>query len=156
VAAADRDQPISQVATMEGALSDSIASARLTTALLASFALMALVMAAAGLYGVVAYSVEQRTREIGVRVALGANPRAVLRLIAAEGVRLTVGGVAAGTAAAVLVSRAMNGLLFGVSAVDPFTYLAVVILFAIVAGIACLVPARRALRVDPLTALRAD
>jgi putative ABC transport system permease protein len=156
VAEADRDQPISQVETMEAALSDSIASARLTTALLASFALVALVMAAAGLYGVVAYSVEQRTREIGVRVALGANPRAVLRLIAAEGVRLTAGGIAAGTAAAVLVSRAMSGLLFGVSAVDPFTYLAVVILFAIVAGVACFVPARRALRVDPLTALRAD
>jgi predicted permease len=156
VLAADPDQPMTQVETMAAALAESVASAKLTTELLGAFAVIALIMAAAGLYGVISYTVEQRTREIGVRVALGANPRAVMRLVAGEGLRLTAAGIAIGTAAAVVVSRAMRSLLFGVSPVDPSTYVAVVALFAIVALAACLVPVRRALHVDPLIALRAD
>jgi ABC-type antimicrobial peptide transport system permease subunit len=113
-------------------------------------------MAASGLYGVIAYTVAQRTREIGVRVALGAEPRSVVRLVAGEGLRLTATGMVVGTAAAVVASRAMRGLLFDVSPADPVTYSAVLILFAATACAALVVPARRALSVDPMTALRAE
>ena len=111
-------------------------------------------MAAAGLYGVIAYTVAQRTQEIGVRVALGADPRSVVRLVAVEGLRLTALGMIVGTLAAVVVSRAMRSVLFDVSPADPFTYAAVLLVFAATACAALIVPARRALRVDPLTALR--
>jgi putative ABC transport system permease protein len=153
---ADRDQPVTNVETMAARLSDSVASARLIVQLIGAFAAIALVMAAAGLYGVIAYTVEQRTREIGVRMALGADPRAVLRLVVFEGARLTAVGIAAGTIAAAVVSRTMRGLLFGVSPADPMIYAGVVALFAVVAAAACLLPARRALRVDPLMAIRAE
>jgi putative ABC transport system permease protein len=126
------------------------------TILLSAFAAVALAMAAAGLYGVIAYTVAQRTQEIGVRVALGAAPRSVVRLVAAHGLRLTAVGMAIGTAAALALSRAMRSLLFGVSAADPITYAAVVLLFAATACAAVVIPARRALSVDPLTALRGD
>jgi putative ABC transport system permease protein len=152
----DRDLPITRVESMDAALSDSIATERLMTSLLLAFAGVALVMAAAGLYGVIAYTVTQRTQEIGVRMALGADPRAVVRLVAAEGLRLTVAGMIAGTVAAAGVSRAMRGLLFDVSPADAVTYAAVLVLFAATAAAALIVPARRALRVDPLTALRAE
>jgi ABC-type antimicrobial peptide transport system permease subunit len=137
-------------------LADSVSTERLMTGLLFAFAAVALVMAAAGLYGVIAYSVTQRTQEIGVRMALGADPGAVVRLVAAEGLRLTAAGMVAGTAAAALVSRAMRGMLFDVSPADPVTYAAVLVIFATTAAAALIVPARRALRVDPLTALRAE
>jgi putative ABC transport system permease protein len=152
----DRDLPITRVETMDTALADSIATERLLTSLLLAFAVVALVMAAAGLYGVIAYTVTQRTQEIGVRVALGADPGSVVRLVAAEGFRLTAAGMIAGTIAAALVSRAMRGLLFDVSPADPATYAAVLAVFAATACAALIVPARRALRVDPLTALRAE
>jgi putative ABC transport system permease protein len=121
-----------------------------------AFAGVALLMAAAGLYGVIAYTVAQRTQEIGVRVALGADPRAVVRLVAAEGLRLTAAGMIAGTLAAAVVSRAMRGMLFDVSPADPMTYGAVLAIFAATACAALIIPARRALSVDPLTALRAE
>ena len=149
----DRDLPITRVETMDAALADSIATERLMTGLLFAFAAVALVMAAAGLYGVIAYTVAQRTQEIGVRVALGAEPRAVVRLVAAEGLRLTAAGMIVGTLAAAVVSRAMRRVLFDVSPADPITYAAVLVLFAATACAALIVPARRALRVDPLTAL---
>ena len=126
------------------------------TWLLFAFAAVALVMAAAGLYGVIAYTVTQRTQEIGVRMALGADPRSVVRLVAAEGLRLTAAGMIAGTLAAAAVSRAIRGMLFDVSPADPLTYAVVLALFAVTACVALIVPARRALRVDPLTALRAE
>jgi predicted permease len=156
VLAADRDLPITRVETMDAALSDSIATERLTTRLLSAFAMVALVMAASGLYGVIAYTVAQRTREIGVRVALGAEPRSVVRLVAAEGLRLTAMGMIVGTAAAFVASRALRGLLFDISPADPVTYSAVLLVFGATACAALVVPARRALSVDPLTALRAE
>jgi predicted permease len=156
VSAVDPDQPVTGVQTMDAALSGSLATARATTALLSAFAVVALAMAAAGLYGVIAYTVEQRTREIGVRIALGADPRAVLALVAAEGGRLAIAGVALGSVVAAIVARAARGLVFGVSRGDPLIYGAVVVLFMIVAAAACVVPARRALRVDPIVALRAE
>jgi putative ABC transport system permease protein len=152
----DRELPITRVETMEAALADSISTERLMTWLLFAFAAVALVMAAAGLYGVIAYTVAQRTQEIGVRMALGADPRAVVRLVAAEGLRLTAAGMVAGTLAAAGVSRAMRGMLFDVSPADPVTYAAVLLIFAATACAALIVPARRALSVDLLTALRAE
>jgi putative ABC transport system permease protein len=152
----DPDLPITRVETMDAALADSIATERLTTWLLLAFAAVALVMAAAGLYGVIAYTVTQRTQEIGVRMALGADPRAVVRLVAAEGLWTAGVGMAAGTAAAAVASRSLGSVLFGVSPADPATYAAVLALFAATACAALVVPARRALRVDPLTALRSE
>jgi putative ABC transport system permease protein len=156
VLAVDRDLPITRVETMDAALSDSVATERLLTGLLTAFALVALVMAAAGLYGVISYTVAQRTPEIGVRVALGAAPRSVVRLVAVDGLRLTAIGMAIGTLAALLVSRALRDVLFGVSAADPVTYAGVLVVFAATACAALVIPARRALAVDPLTALRAE
>ena len=152
----DRELPITRVETMDTALSDSIATERLTTWLLLAFAAVALAMAAAGLYGVIAYTVARRTQEIGVRMALGADPGAVVRLVASEGLQLTAAGMIAGTLAAAAASRAMRSLLFDVSPADPLTYAAVLTLFAATACAALIVPARRALRVDPLVALRAE
>jgi predicted permease len=152
----DRELPITRVETMDAALTDSVSTERLMTWLLSAFALVALVMAAAGLYGVIAYTVAQRTSEIGIRMALGADPGAVVRLVAAEGLRLTAAGMVAGTLAAALVSRAMRGMLFDVSPADPATYAAVLLIFAATAAAALIVPARRALSVDLLAALRAE
>jgi len=152
----DRELPLTRVETMDAALADSISTERLMTWLLLAFAAIALVMAAAGLYGVIAYTVTQRTQEIGVRMALGADPGAVVRLVASEGLRLTAAGMIAGTLAAAVVGRAMRGMLFDVSPADPITYGAVLAIFAATACAALIVPARRALKVDPLTALRAE
>ena len=156
VRAADPDLPITRVETMDATLSDSVATERLTAGLLTAFALVALVMAAAGLYGVIAYTVARRTQEIGVRVALGADARSVVRLIAEEGLRLTAVGMLIGTALAVVVGRGLRSVLFDVSPADPATYAVVLLIFAGTACAALVVPARRALRVDPLTALRTD
>jgi len=156
VQTADRELPITRVETMDAALAGSISTERLMTWLLLAFATVALVMAAAGLYGVIAYTVTQRTQEIGIRMALGAEGRAVVRLVAGEGLRLTIAGMAAGSLAAALVGRAMRGLLFEVSPMDPLTYVLVLMLFAATACAALVIPARRALRLDPLVALRAE
>ncbi|HEX3644634.1 MAG TPA: ABC transporter permease [Vicinamibacterales bacterium] len=152
----DRELPITRVETMDASLADSVSTERLLTWLLFAFAAVALLMAAVGLYGVIAYTVTQRTQEIGVRIALGADPSAVVRLVAAEGLRLTAAGMIAGTLAAAVVSRTMRGMLFDVSPADPLTYGAVLVIFTATACAALIVPARRALRVDPLTALRAE
>jgi predicted permease len=152
----DRDLPMTRVETMDAALSDSIATERLVTTLLGGFAVVALVMAAAGLYGVIAYTVARRRQEIGVRMALGADPRAVVRLVAAEGLQVTAIGMAIGTLAAVAGGRAMRTLLFEVSPADPLTYAIVLALFAATACAALIVPARRALAVDPIAALRTE
>jgi ABC-type antimicrobial peptide transport system permease subunit len=117
---------------------------------------VALALASVGLYGVMAYTVAQRTREIGIRVALGARPRQVLRMVVGGGMTLVAAGTAIGTAGALAASRVASGLLYGVSSTDVTTYLGIAGLLAAVALVATILPARRALRVDPLRALRAE
>jgi predicted permease len=152
----DSDLPVTQVQTVDAAFSDSIATTRLIAALLTIFAAVAVAMAAAGVYGVVTYAVERRRREIGVRVALGAAPRAVLGMVAREMLPLTAIGVIAGTLGAAATSGLIRSQLFEVSALDVTTYVLVSAGFVFVAGLACIVPARRALSVDPLVALKAE
>jgi putative ABC transport system permease protein len=150
----DQEQPISNVATMEQLLAGSLSRSRFITLLLGLFAVIALVLATVGIYGVIAYMVTQRTQEIGMRMALGARPRDVLRLVLGQGTRLTLLGVAIGIVAAFLLTRLMASLLFGISATDPLTFAGVAILLTLVALTACYIPARRAMRVDPIVALR--
>src|ERR1041385_5624077 len=150
----DRDIPLYEVHPMEQLVADSVARQRFSMTLLAAFAVLALVLAAAGIFSVMSFLVAQRTHEIGVRVALGAQPRDILRMVAGRGMRFALTGVAAGLAAAFALTRLMAGLLYGVSATDPLTFAAVSLLLALVALLACLVPARRAAKVDPMVALR--
>ena len=150
----DKDRPLYHVAAMEQIVSDSIAPRRFDLLLLSGFAALALVLAAVGIYGVVSYSVAQRTHEIGVRVALGARPRDVLGLVARQGLVLALAGIAVGVAASLALTRLISGLLFSVRATDPVTFVTVSILLLGVALVASLVPARRATRVDPIAALR--
>src|SRR4029077_12317157 len=150
----DRDQPMANVATMEQLLSDSYSRSRFTMMVLGVFAGTALLLAAVGIYGVVAYTVAQRTNEIGIRVAMGAQRRDVLRLILGQGSRLIFWGVGIGIAAGLLLTRLIAGMLYGISATDPLTFAGVALLLMAVALSACYVPARRAMRVDPLVALR--
>ncbi len=152
--AVDKDQPISRVATMESLLAATTAERRFALLLLQAFGLAALALAAIGLYGVVSGSVTERTREIGVRLALGAQRRDVLLLILRQGITLTFSGVVLGLLAAWGVTRLLNKLLYSVSATDPLTFGVVALLLTVVAWLACLLPARRATKVDPLIALR--
>jgi predicted permease len=137
-------------------LDDSLAPTRFAMALLAAFAIIALLLSAIGLYGVIAYSVNQRTREIGVRVALGAESSAVAALVIGDGFRLALGGIVLGSAAAVVATRALSSMLYGVSPDDPGTFVAVAVLVALIALLASYAPMRRALRIQPTDALRAD
>jgi predicted permease len=150
----DKNQPVSRIQTMEQILSDSVARRRLYVVLLGVFAGVALLLAATGIYGVVSYSVSQRTREIGIRVALGAERVDVVRLVIAQAARLALAGEVIGIFVALGLTRLMNSLLFGVSAADPVTFASVAITLTLVALVACYVPARRATRVDPMVALR--
>jgi putative ABC transport system permease protein len=150
----DPEQPMAAIATMEQLLSGSLSRSRFTMLVLGVFAALALVLACVGIYGVIAYSVTQRTQEFGIRMALGANRRDVFRLVLGQGTRLTLLGVGLGIVAALVVTRLMATLLYGVSATDPVTFTAVALLLALVAMAACYLPARRATRVDPIIALR--
>jgi predicted permease len=150
----DPELPLAGVATMDQLLADSLSRSRFTMLLLGIFSAVALVLAAVGIYGLIAYSVTQRTQELGIRIALGAQRRDVLRLVLAQGARLTLLGVALGVFAALVLSRLLATLLFNVSATDPLTFTGVAALLAVVALLACFIPARRATRVDPIVALR--
>jgi putative ABC transport system permease protein len=150
----DGELPVFGVRSMDQLLGNAIAQQRLTMALLAGFAVLALTLAAVGIYGVMSYAVAQRTHEIGIRMAMGASPGHVLNMIVGQGMMLTAVGTSIGLAGAFALTRLMSGLLFGVSATDPLTFVMLTLLLAIVALLACYMPARRATRVDPLVALR--
>ena len=152
----DRDLPIYSVRTMDRLLETSMARERMGVLVLTVFAVLALTLASVGLYGVVAHGVTERTHEIGVRMALGADTRHVLGLVVGQGLGTVLAGLAIGVGAALALARTMQGLLFGVTATDPATFAAVVAMLFSVALVACYVPAWRATRVDPTTALRAE
>jgi putative ABC transport system permease protein len=150
----DKDLPVFNIRSMDQLLGNAIAQQRLTMVLLAGFAVVALVLAAVGIYGVISYSVSQRTQEIGIRLALGAQTRDVLKLVVGQGMLLALIGVVLGLGASLALTQLMKSLLFGVSAADPATYIAIALLLTSVALLACYLPARRATKVDPMTALR--
>ncbi|MCI0392114.1 MAG: ABC transporter permease [Acidobacteria bacterium] len=150
----DRDLPIANVRSMDQILSNMAGEARFRTLLLGVFASVALLLAGIGIYGVIAYSVAQRTREIGIRIALGAQVRDVLRMVVGQVMRLALIGVGVGILGALAVTRVLESLLFNVSATDPLTFIGVSALLALVALLACYIPARRAMKVDPMVALR--
>jgi predicted lysophospholipase L1 biosynthesis ABC-type transport system permease subunit len=152
--AVDSEMPPARVRTMEQVISDVTARQNFNMLLLAIFAGVALLLAAIGIYGVMSYAVEQRTHEIGIRMALGAGTPDMLRLVVIQGMRLAGIGVTLGLLTAFAVTRVMAGLLFGVKPTDPPTYVAVALILAAVAFIGCYIPARRASRVDPVIALR--
>jgi len=150
----DRNLPVTRIRTMEEVRSISLASERMNLLLFGLFAVLALALATIGIYGVLAYSVAQRTREIGIRLALGAHHNDVLRLVVGQGMRLAALGILLGLSGALTLTRLMAGMIYGVSTTDPVTFLSVAILLGLVAAAACYIPARRAMRVDPMVALR--
>ncbi|MBI3207748.1 MAG: FtsX-like permease family protein, partial [Candidatus Solibacter usitatus] len=152
--AVDKDQPVAKIRTMRELVSGTLAPRRFNTWLLGGFAALALVLGAMGIYSVLAFSVAERTQEIGVRLALGAQTRDVLALVIRQGMTLVVVGAAVGIAGALALTRLLKSLLFNVSATDPLTFVAVVLLLTLSALLACWIPARRATKVDPLAALR--
>jgi len=154
VAALNKDQPVFNVRSMEQILGQSLAPRRFSMLLLAVFAVAALALASLGIYGLVSYAVAQRTREIGVRMALGARSGDVLRLVMGQGMKLALAGVALGLVASVALTRTIKSLLFGVSTIDPVTFAALPLLVMLIGMLACWIPARRATRVDPLIALK--
>jgi len=156
IAALDRAVPVTEVQTMDDIVAGATAGPRFTLVLLATFATVALVLAAVGIYGVISYAVSRRTHEIGVRMALGATPSTVLTLIVGEGMRVVAIGVVAGLGGALVVTRLMTTVVYGVRVTDPMTYAGVAALLTAVALVASYIPARRATRIDPLTAMRTD
>jgi len=152
----DPNQPVSDVRTMDQVMAETLSRARFNTLMLALFAGLATLLSAVGIFGVMNYSVALRTREIGLRVAIGAQPRQVLVLILRQGLMLTILGVVIGLLAAVALTRLLSGLLFGVAAVDPPTFASISILLIAVSLVACYLPARRAMKIDPLLALRSE
>jgi putative ABC transport system permease protein len=150
----DKDQPFTEIKSMKQFISESVFRSRFNTILLGVFAAVALLLAVVGIYGVITYSVTQRTREVGIRMALGATARDVLSMIVGQGMKLSLAGVGIGLAAALALTRVMRTLLFGVSATDTLTFVVVASLLAAMSLVACVVPARRAMKVDPMEALR--
>jgi putative ABC transport system permease protein len=152
----DPAQPLFNVKTMEAVVADSVSDRRLNMLLLGIFAAVALTLAMIGIYSVMSYTVSQHTREIGIRMALGAQPMDVLKLVVGQGMGLTLVGVGIGVAGAFGLTRLMATLLYGVTATDPLTFALVSALLMVVALLACCVPARRATKVDPMVALRTE
>jgi putative ABC transport system permease protein len=150
----DKDQPVSDVRTMSQWVAKSLAQARFSSMLLSLFAALALLLAAVGIYGVMSYAVSQRTSEIGIRLAIGADQRQILRMILGNGARLAGLGLAAGIAMALALSRTVTSLLYETTGTDPMTFAAVVVVLAAVAVLASYIPARRAARIPPVDALR--
>jgi putative ABC transport system permease protein len=150
----DSSEPVTDVRTLTRLLESSIAPRKFNAFLLAVFACAALFLAAIGLYSVLSYRVAQQTHEIGIRVALGAQRSAILRGVLGSGAKLVLFGLGLGAVAALALTRLMQSLLFGVSATDPLTFFAVAVLLTLVALLACYIPARRAMKVDPMVALR--
>ena len=156
IRAIDPDLPIYRLRTMGERVAASLSERRFSMLLLTMFAVLALGLAAIGVYGVMSYLVSQGTRELGIRLALGAAPHDLLRLVVRQGMAVAVAGVVLGLAGAFLLTRFMRALLFGVGANDPLTFAAIALTLAVVAFIACYVPARRAARVDPVTSMRVE
>jgi putative ABC transport system permease protein len=156
VHAVKSDQPINEIRTMDSITLQTLATRRLSLVLMGAFATLALVLSALGLYGGIAYSVSQRTREFGLRIALGGRREDVLMMVMKEGLWQALTGIIAGTILALAAARAMAGLLFGVTSTDPLTFAGVALLLLATAVAACYVPARRATRVDPMVALRCE
>jgi ABC-type antimicrobial peptide transport system permease subunit len=152
----DKDLPVSDIATMNQIISETISQRRFSLVLLSLFAMIALLLAAIGIHGVMTYWVTQRTREIGIRIALGAKPYDVVKMVIGQGMSLTLIGVAIGLAAALTLTRIMKSLLFSVSATDPATFALIALLLVGVALIASYLPARRATRVDPIAVLKSE
>lgn len=156
IAARDPDLPLARVMTMDEVLAGAVQGQRFTMTLMAGFALLALFLSALGVYAVIAYSVSQRTREIGIRLALGADGALVRRMIVGQGLRPALIGVTLGLVAAAALSRFLAALLYGVTPLDPATYLSVPVLLLVVAVLSSAAPALRATRVDPALALREE
>ncbi|HYP01333.1 MAG TPA: FtsX-like permease family protein, partial [Pyrinomonadaceae bacterium] len=150
----DKDQPVADVRTMQSWIDELTARSRFGTLLLTIFAGLALILAGIGIYGVMSYSVTQRTHELGIRIALGAKTRDVLKLILGRGLALTLTGIVLGLVASLALTRFLSSLLFGISATDPVTFGGLALLLTAVALVACYVPTRRAMKVDPMVALR--
>jgi putative ABC transport system permease protein len=148
------DQVIYDVQRMDDIVADTLAARRFSTIVLASFATLALVLSTVGIYGVISYTVGQRTHEIGLRMALGASRVDVLRIVLSQGAKLAALGVATGLAASLALTQLMGSMLYGVTATDPLTFVGVAVILMLVALAACYIPARRAMRVDPVVALR--
>jgi putative ABC transport system permease protein len=156
IARVDKDQPVTRVRTMDEVASQAIAQPRFRAELVGSFAALALALAVVGVFGVLAFGVSQRTREFGIRMALGASGREVLRIVLAGGSRIVGAGIFVGLLGALALTQSLSALLFGVKALDPVTFIATPLLLAAVALIACALPAWRASRVDPAIALREE
>ncbi|HKC63010.1 MAG TPA: ABC transporter permease, partial [Pyrinomonadaceae bacterium] len=150
----DKDLPLFDVRSMDQLMSEAIGQQRLVLILLLGFALLALLLAAVGIYGVISYLVNQRTHEFGIRIALGAQTSEILRLVIGQGIKLTLGGVVLGLLCAFELTRLMKALLFGVGATDPLTFVAIPVVLTAIALLACYIPARRATKIDPMVALR--
>ena len=150
----DKNLPVTDVNSFPQVLNTSVAQERFRTLLMASFSIIALLLAAVGIFGVISFSASQRTREIGIRMALGAERRDVLAMVVGQGLRLALIGVAVGIVGAFALTRFLSTLLYGITPTDPVTFTAVSLILVAVALLACYIPARRAAKVDPMVALR--